>query len=502
MAHAIDSVEIDFTLALPYKRDLVLDGLARFKPSWDAFEELQKRILSLKSLPLDVRQLSASCPQLRSASIDLCGDMTARSLTQPMDVVIQFEGSTRWPDDIAAVQRIKIAFLAKLSELLESQTASYICHLGLENEDKPLLNPAYLDIMTNALTFRFRVYHDREVALLSRQAREKVTTGQSREAADFAIALHKRIFVLSPAYTHFFRILCSKFTLLSPTIRLLKQWCSSHLLSPHFSPEVLELIAARAFTSPFPYDIPGSLRSAFFRSLSFIAGWNWSIEPLILDLRGDMTDLEVETIRKCFEGWRSNDPAMNRVVLFVASNFDLEGTAWTFQGPIKVVAARLTSLARAACSLFETHNFALDARKLFTSNLMEYDFIIHLKPNQLNQSQDGRSNATSKDVQSFSGQDKMLIWLTRFEHFTDELKRTFGDSIVFFHDNGTQPLIASLWNPRTDKGPWKSNTTYSARVVSDGVKEPCFSINKTAILSDIARLGGNMICKIETRDKV
>ena len=37
----------------------------------------------------------------------------------PADVILQFEGSGRWPDDLVAIQRTKIAFLLKINDMLQ-----------------------------------------------------------------------------------------------------------------------------------------------------------------------------------------------------------------------------------------------------------------------------------------------------------------------------------------------------------------------------------------------
>ena len=110
--------------------------LSNTQPSaWQAFEQIQGLIRSLEGLPLIVRQLSlASSGSLNTSCWVDGGDHTISK--RPMDIVLQFEGSARWPDDISAIQKTKVAFLLKLGELLEEADDSLETQLGLENETK------------------------------------------------------------------------------------------------------------------------------------------------------------------------------------------------------------------------------------------------------------------------------------------------------------------------------------------------------------------------------
>lgn len=71
-------------------------------------------------------------------------------------------------------------------------------------------------------------------------------------------------------------------------------------------------------------------------------------------------------------------------------------------------------------------------------------------------------------------------------------------------------MIAGIWNPNTGPRQWKVNLTYSTKPIfpssenrddddGDDGGESRFEIdiNKSAILNEIARLGGDMISRIE-----
>ena len=183
--------------------------------------------------------------------------------------------------------------------------------------------------------------------------------GSTRETLAAAINAHKRVNLAGPLHTTALSNLCTRHPALSPTIRLLKKWTASHLLlsSSHVPDEVLELLATHPFQHPLPFSPPASPQTAFLRTLLFLSRWDWASEPLIVDLgsgsssasSGSISTTQHAEMQTRFTAWRKLDPALNNVVLFIASNIDPTGVIWTHGArPSKVVAARLTALAKAS----------------------------------------------------------------------------------------------------------------------------------------------------------
>ena len=104
------------------------------------------------------------------------------------------------------------------------------------------------------------------------------------------------------------------------SIRLVKHWFNCHLFTGHVNEELVELVVARVFTQPYPWDTPSSVMVGFLRTLHFLSRWDWQQDPLIVDLGGELDQDTITAIRTRFSGWRSIDPAMNTVALFVASS--------------------------------------------------------------------------------------------------------------------------------------------------------------------------------------
>ncbi|KAK2794977.1 hypothetical protein FQN52_006856 [Onygenales sp. PD_12] len=478
----------------------VLNPTAPFQPYMDAFSSLEKLLQTADGLPLTMNQLSAACPLLRYTSNDLSNN--GQSQSAPADVLLQFEGSTRWPDDLGAIQVTKVAFLLKIGEILEESGEIVSCQVGLENEERKFVNNAFLDIVhSSSVTFRLRIYHEREQTLLEQQLKGRDLGGRQKEELAFALAAHKRNFVQAPRLTQTIRTLSTRFPLLSPTIRLVKKWANSHLLTPYLREELLELIVCRVFIHPYPWDAPSSIMTGFLRTLHLLSRWDWQHEPLIVDLGQELTSQSLAEIQTKFDAWRKVDPMMNIVTLFVASNIDQDGVTWTqFSKPPRVVAARLTSLAKSAMKLVTEKGENLQAPDLFRSPLTDYDFVLHLNRKYAG-GRKKKDQTVFKNLQGQMGGNGDAIAFKPATEFAAELNQYFGQAIVFFHGDEDSSVIAGVWNPQTTKQrAWGLKIGFSTVPVNasgGGGKEAELAANRTAILNEIATLGGELIEKVQ-----
>jgi len=478
-------------------------GITVFQPLTEAFKQLEMEIRALEDLPLSVRQIMPAGAQLRYASTQPPGSGQGRQRSMPADVTIQFEGSARWPDDLIAIQRTKIAFLLKLSEQLQDAVDSVTARIGLENEDRDILNQAYLDIIYDSgAAFRMRIHHDREQTLLERQLKEKSLAPSGKQAAAVGLAAYKRDYIKTPAHTQAISRLCSKHPALSGTIRLVKKWFASHLLTSHVADEVMELIVALIFVQPWPWQAPSSVQTGFLRTLHWLSRWDWRTTPLIVDLSGsgELKQPDVQAVQTRFDAWRKLDPGLNRIVLFAASNVDLDGTTWTDGQPVKVVAGRMTALAKAACAEFREMQLALEPANLFSSPLGDYDFALHLDPTfSGKRKRKSASNGTTfKNLALATLDDNSTLGFNPAGLFLKELEHLYGSATLFFAGGAERPIIAGLWSPQTAPRSWKVNLAYSTiPTKASKTDDVQAEINKEAVLTEIARLGGDLIEKIE-----
>lgn len=507
VAEELQIVGRSFDRLLPRQRATVVDPVTLYQPLMSAFETLNKDLRRLEGLPLQIRQVSAVDAQLRYASVSMPVLDSIQCKMGAANICVQFEGSSRWPDDLSAVQRIKIAFLLKIGEVLEETITGTTARLGLENPVSKLINVAFLDILyPSGAFFRLRIHHEREIGLLEHALKADTTTAAGGEEIASTISTCRRIFVQAPLHTQAVRTLSTRYPLLSSSVRLMKKWRDSQLLSSHISDELVEILTIRTFVHPYPWSVPGSLMTGFLRTLVSISKWDWRSDPLIVDFNGELSHQDIDDIKLRFEAWRRIDPAMNRVAMFAASNVDRDGITWSEPNPSKVVAARLTGLAKAACALVEERATSLEPESLFAASLEDYDFVIHLNA-KIDEGQIAREKVRQpvfKNLQFQASEDKDLIGSKPVQSFVNELKTLYGSSILFFHNEQVCSIVAGLWNPQTGPRPWKVNLQYSTMPISpskheDDHTETRITMNKAATLHDIARLGGDMISRIEVK---
>ncbi|KAI9822361.1 MAG: hypothetical protein M1827_000080 [Pycnora praestabilis] len=504
VGNAADFVGTGFDRMISSQNQLGPKASVSFQSLMTAFDSLEKQVRDMDGMPLRLRQISAADPMLRYSSSYLPIPSRFRGIERPANIVVQFEGSGRWPDDLAAIQKTKCAFLLKIGELVEESVQDTITRIGLENEDSHISNAAFLDIIyPKGAAFRVRIHSEREQVLLERQIQDRNLSQHGSIEAALALSAYKQTFILAPLHTQAVRTLCTRHALLSTTIRLVKKWFDNHLLSAHVSEELVELIVIHSFVLPYPWEAPSSAMTGFLRTILFISRWDWRTDPLIVDFNGEMTDKDINSINTRFEAWRKIDSSLNRIVLFAASNYNPEGTIWTEKGPSKVAAARMTSLARAACAEVKKAGLQIDPQILFTSSRADYDFIIYPNTRFMNGRTREKTNLprfknlhvqTAECLETL-GYDPILL-------FVEELKRLYGSSIVFFHSANGEGVIAGLWTPLTMRRSWKVNLAYSALPVSkqgDLGGDGQIAVNKSAILNDIGRLGNDLIAKIEIR---
>ncbi|KAL9114157.1 MAG: hypothetical protein Q9227_001929 [Pyrenula ochraceoflavens] len=476
----------------------------------NAFQELVRLITQSDGLPLSLRSIMPSNSILNGTSTESPPD------SRPADVLLQFESSNRWPDHTIAIQRTKIAFLSKVAELIEPSKIIVDARVGLEHQSNQLLNQAFLDIQhSSGIRFRLRIHHEREQVLLERALMDKQLDGKTRDETAQALAAYKRCFLQAPQQAQAIKSLCTRHPALATTTRLLKRWFNAHLLSRFLHEEVIELFAARTFTFPYPWEPPSTASTAFLRTLRLLSEWDWEHDPLIVDLNKELTTETTTTIKTNFEAWRKVDPAMSRVTLFVASNLDHSGVSWTqFAKPPRVVAARLTGLARAAMDHVRASSLELDMVRLFKSPLADFDFLLHVKP-ELTLAAGTRQRAEGGKYKNLQlAADSSSSWMQGIEAvrlFVDEIQDVVGDNALFFYDEDGGPAIGGLWNPRAlGTRHWKVRLPFSSRPVEqrtggeDDEEEGrlLVEINTKGILAEIGLLGEGLIDKVEVLKEV
>ncbi|GAB0134919.1 hypothetical protein EsDP_00003271 [Epichloe bromicola] len=490
-----------------------------------AFTTFENDIRSLEDLPLQIRQLSPVSPLARYSSLDppLLG--YHKDTIDPMDVNLYFEASSKWPENLTAIQEAKVEFLLDFDRRLRSANDTLTTQLGRENRAVGTENLAYLDIVyESGAAFRLRIYCDLEETLLQRQAENKAMDAHVREEAVETLAAFKWQYSTLPLHTQTIATFCTRLPPLSHTIRLVKQWFCSHKLRGHISDELVELFVLHVFLQPYPWKMPSSPSSGFLRTLLFLSRWDWREEPLIVDSAETITSEERTTMRRELESWRKRDPHMNNFIMFVATSSDLSGQGYTRNGPSKLIASRMTRLAKAACNVVRKQDLHLDPAVLFESSLQDYDVLIHLSTKVVKTILREAAASCESSAKRHSSQYKNLddrtgkIPLPTRTHPTtvllQELQRVYSDSLIFFVGRPDDSVVAAIWNPKLQpKQKFRVGLPYNFCKIAagkDGADEDgdgddattsdVVEVNREAILLEIARAGGDMIRRIEISD--
>ncbi|KAK3942001.1 nucleolar protein 6 [Diplogelasinospora grovesii] len=538
----------EFSALLPLKHT----DTATFNAARKAFSDFEKEVRELEGLPLHVRQIAPICPELRHASVKPPSFGPSKSGPRPMECVISFEASGKWPESLAAIQRTKIAFLQMIGKLLEQDESREVkTYVGLDNAKSDEENLAFLDVVyESGASFRLRIHSDLEETLLDRQVKDKTVEQHVRTKATTLLANFRRLHTYLPLHTQSINTYVTRFPALSGTIRLLKHWFSAHKLTSHFTEEFIELVALHVFLVPYPWDAPSSAHTGFLRALLFLSRWDWRLEQLVLDTGDDVTAVDREAIDTRFHTWRTIDPRLNHCVLFVATAYDPSGTGFTRLAgqpkPSNVVATRMTALAKSACRVVKDEGLDLVVKKLFVHSNKDYDVQICLNSKALKSAQrtyatddpegrggdgggsgsggDGGRASKFKNLDERTGQDMLPIVQHPSDVLLEQLNTTYADGgpLVFFRGEPDEDnVIAAIWNPHMceRRRTFKVNLPTSYKPVGgvmeveveggvalvEGVaevrrvveeEEEQVDVNKEAIVSEIARIGGDLIEEI------
>lgn len=350
-----------------------------------AFDSLVKRIKALDDdFPLALLNVSPVSEQLRYTSVfspvplppSLASTMpqTARYLA-PINIVLEFEKSSKWPDDLKAIQKIKLAFFERLASVLMSSTedlrATVVVGDGVSTSE--ILDQASLEIQTpEGWAFSARIWHDREATLLDRiidnkkalphvtQKPEDHKRGREYRDAVEAKEVYTRRFIHAPRHHRAIASLSHQYSAYAGTVRLAKRWLASHwLLHGHISEEAVEILCASLFVGDGQNvgvdpdvkvdgraNIPGSKERGFAAFVSLLRDWKWE-DGLFVPLYGK--DAPASTGSSHSSGARTSTAG----VWNISTELDKGGRIWTSHGPDLIVARRVNALAKATWDLLQ-----------------------------------------------------------------------------------------------------------------------------------------------------
>ncbi|KAF2971965.1 hypothetical protein GQX73_g1516 [Xylaria multiplex] len=473
---------------------------ASFSAAKEAFSVFEKDVRELEDLPLSVRQIAPISPEMRYTSLRSPSPNQRKQGMAPIDAVLSFEASGKWPENIASIQRAKIALLLQIARSLQEAKRGTKTHLGLEDAERETENLAFLDVIyEGGFSFRLRVHSDQEETLLDRQTKDQTLDRHVRTEAAALLSSARWRSTILPLHNQTISTYCTRFPALSSSIRLTKHWFNSHRLSNHFNEPLIELFVLQAFLQPHPFPIPSSTSTGFLRTLLMLASYDWREDPMIVDPSDTLSVKERLDISTRLEAWRKIDANMNRTTLFVATPFDVTGVAYTQNIP-KVIATRMTALARSAAKVTKDKGIELDPRTLFQSGLRDYDVVIHLSAKAIKGvlRDDGTKHSHFKNLDESGGSEALPLPESPVPTLLRRLNSVYATPLLFFHGGPEDTVITALWNPQLHSRGFSANMPSSFRPTDKDADT--FELNRGAVLAEIARIGGDLIEKIDVKD--
>ena len=340
-----------------------------FKAALTAFDGLVKNLKALdEKLPLALLNVSPVSGYLRYTSTfsplpvpmssSLALPTPLRYLPQ-IPIVLEFEKSSKWPDDLRAIQKIKLAFFETIASALMTAHPGLRATVHIEQLcDSDIQDHASLEIFTpEGWSFTARIWHDREAVLLERLTSSVKTSvdpnpqsSNDQWMARRALDLYTRRFIHAPRHHRAVGTLSHRHIAYPGTVRLVKRWLASHwLLGVHVSEEAVELICARPFVGTgvalpdTAVSIPRSKERGFALALEFLKDWEPG-HPLFVPLyedNGPETEPSVIAVSSKEGVWTISTAA------------DPGGKMWTSSGPDSVAAHRLRALAKEAYKILQ-----------------------------------------------------------------------------------------------------------------------------------------------------
>ncbi|CAN4080066.1 unnamed protein product [Withania somnifera] len=447
--------QLDFCLL---HRDV--DPISFSKSLLVALEELSKRLLQLNDIPLKVSTVQALDSAVRLTSVfppmphplahekgvDIKLRKPVSTCINPVEVMIQLEGSGNWPMDEIAIEKTKTAFLLRIAESLQNNWGM----MFTATEDD-------VDVLMSGYAFRLKISHERALGLV---------IGQSNNSRHQWSLSADRKLLLRHQHASKINALRGRYPIYGPVVRLAKRWVSAHLFSTVLSEEAVELLVSDLFLRHLPFEPPFSRITGFLRFLRLLSDYDWGFSPLIVDFDGDFSAEVKNKINESFMRSREEherDSHNLSPAMFLATNYDTTSEAWTRSSPTSAELRRLVAYSTSSANLL-TKLILQDGydsygwKCLLRTPLSNYDAVVLLHrdklpypqhllfPSELEQERCVvRGHATKIFHPSFSPGDfkvksgelrsKLMVNFDPIRCFIADIERGFPDVVKVWYDS-------------------------------------------------------------------
>ncbi|CAD5114336.1 DgyrCDS3474 [Dimorphilus gyrociliatus] len=404
-----------------------------------SFDNLCKILRKLsQDLPLPIQAIHGLHPILR---------MTSTSSTpEIIDIICLLETSGKWPEDINAIKRLKVAYLLELRKKLK--LSNYQVELSID----------FLDVTFNNLKFRISVAQTGEITMLKMNKSNKglikfTDTEESIEA--------QKLMVAKPLFASMIKGLQQEYPVFSLSVRLVKKWLDSQMLSPYFEDEAIELLVAYIFRRKSCYNAPNCSRVTFLRFLELIASFDWKMSGLIINIDDSLSNSSMEEIRKEIVKSKKTLPSM-----VLSWSGDKKGCMFTKSTPDFII-RHLVVLSKKSMELLSSSPTNVEI--LFKPDLSIFDILIHVK------------KSVGKEI---------------VEKFVNRINLAYKSNAIFFFDKSENLKIGGIWKPNAKNRSFSTTHCHYASPNWNREGEIILTIDSEVVKEDIRILGKDVINSI------
>ncbi|KAG8194848.1 hypothetical protein JTE90_017281 [Oedothorax gibbosus] len=458
----VHGTEVDCILEVP--EDMLISlppygtGEEAHAAIMQSFNTLSKQLRNLDKLPLQVASIQGSSPSFRFSEVfpplSVLHQANAKHsyveghimklkdtgsgvppYTPALKVIVNLEGSGKWPDDVEAIKRVKAAFYLKIAHLVKSKLSLIA-----------MAFPTHVDIFKDGFVFRIELACHKEIFLMQQIQLPDggIKIQENRESRNLEIKTE-----IVPKINSILHGLHQQHNSFGTACRLAKRWISAQLKQSFIEDITVDLIVAKVYLHPEPYSCPSSPQVALIRFLTLLETHDWAMFPLVVNLNNELQRPELEEIYSNFNSQRSTLPPM-----VIVNPFDKRGCMWTKNKPVPLILKRLTILAKASLKSlnFVLYNMKLpDAKEIFRPPLDSFDILIYLKRNEMPRlgcAVDVYMTDTLPSFKPYKSEMNEVYPIVDYDpvqKYVEELRENFGEFAFFLYDIYGGDFVAVVW---------------------------------------------------------
>jgi hypothetical protein len=381
---------------------------------------------------------------------------------KPIDVMIRFTTSNKWPTDLNAILASKTAMLVSLSKGLAKKEKDMICEVGSDGS---------MIVTYGGYVWKLIIDYSVEIdvlkALPSNTELERLYVSRLEMEGDGRIKHH-----------NFVKGVMTNVTVASGVVRLLDNFLSRHLI--HLRIEYVELIVCYVLTEVRKC---GSVMSGFVSCLRFLSDYDFSENCLIVDPNKHITSSDVGSIRSEFYDNRnsnsnsnSNQKALSIVTPYCVETYETakDGVynkyrSVAFGDDVEYIV--MNKIKNVCCKSLKKMNGDWNKwRKIFVGSVKGFDIVFNINKHFIvdkacstsNPVLDVIDNKTPYNVSSASRnkgiqklrkesfknlQSRVLLQFDPVGEFLENVKRLYGDLCLIWYNKLSPEQIGITLRP-------------------------------------------------------